>query len=233
MDNAAVILVEVGARHGQGAEDAVLAKLWKRFTRHSGDHFGGERIAAIGVEVARARNEVQLLLVKQQSQDLFLGDHVIQAPAGQGQRLPLVTDAARVLEQLAQGNRVFVIRQLRQVFVNLVLQRQLALLFEEHERHGRELFGHRCDVIDGLRRDGNIVLQIGQAVALLVHQLAVLDDGDRGARCAGLAPALEKIIHTFGAVFLREQADGSDGEEDEQFEQRQFLHDGEFAVRKD
>jgi hypothetical protein len=32
---------------------------------------------------------------------------------------------------------------------------------------------------------------------------------------------------------LREQADGSDGEEDEQFEQRQFLHDEEFAVRKD
>ena len=87
-------------------------------------------------------------------------------------------------------------------------------------------------MINRLRRDRNVVLEIGQPVAFLKHQLAVLDDGDRRPRCAGLTQGLKEIIQTFGAVILRIKDDGCAGEAEEQFERRQSLYDEDFPVRK-
>ena len=97
MDDATMVLVEVGASHGQGAKDALLAEIGKRLARHAGHHLGCQRITAIRVQVGCARGKVQLLLAKQQAQDLFLRNHVIQPPPRQGESLPLVANAAGVL----------------------------------------------------------------------------------------------------------------------------------------
>ena len=57
-------------------------------------------------------------------------------------------------------------------------------------------------MINRLRRDRNVVLQIGQPVTFLKHQFAVLDDRDGCPRCAGLAPGLKHLIQTLGSVIL-------------------------------
>ena len=87
-------------------------------------------------------------------------------------------------------------------------------------------------MINGLRRDRDVVFEIGQPVALLKHQLAVLDDRDRCPWCAGLVRGLKKVIQTFDAVILRKKDDWRTAEEEEQLERRQSLYDEMVPARK-
>ena len=72
-----------------------------------------------------AGNKVQFLLTEEQAQDLLLGDDVVEPPARQAKCLPLVANAACVLQQLTNGDWMSVIREFGQIFMEVIFQRKL------------------------------------------------------------------------------------------------------------
>ena len=58
---------------------------------------------------------------------------------------------------------------------------QLAIVHQQHDRHGGELLGARCQAEIGVRVDLAPGTQIGYAIATLEHDYSVLDD-EHGAR---------------------------------------------------
>src|SRR5258708_2995103 len=140
--------------------------------------------------------------MKQHAQDLFLRDDVVHAPAGEGEGLPLVAYAAGVLEKVADRDLVAVVRQLRQVLADVVLDRQFAFLFKEDQRHRGELLGNRRHMKYGVGRNEHVVLEIGGPVAFLVGELSVFYDSDRRAGRVEIVPGLENAVDAGSGVVL-------------------------------
>ena len=63
-----------------------------------------------------------------------------------------------------------------------VIDRQFAALLQEHYRGARKLFRNRSHAEYRVGRDWNAMLDVGQTVSSLVHDLAAVEYHDRGAR---------------------------------------------------
>ena len=127
--------------HAQGVEDALLGELGQRLGRHLLHHHRQQGVAAVAIEEPIAGREVQLGLLKQQAGDIAVSDHVVGPPSGEVQQVPLVTHAARVMQQLADRHHLAKVMQLRKVFADVVVQRQFSILDDEADREGGKLFG--------------------------------------------------------------------------------------------
>ncbi len=90
----------MGVLHGQWLEDTFRTEISEWFTAHALDDEGHERVACIAVEILRPWLEVQLLLLTHQFEHVFGLDDVIHAPAGSDQQLPLVAQAADVVDEV-------------------------------------------------------------------------------------------------------------------------------------
>ena len=84
--------------------------------------------------------------------------------------------------------------------MHIVVDGELALLLKEQDRRGGELLGHGGHMEDRLRRDGDVVVEVGHAVAVLVDDLAVLVDAQRAAGRIGAVPLLEDLVHLRGEI---------------------------------
>ena len=82
------ILMEVRACHAERPEDPLFAKQGKRFPAHALHDLREQCEASTGIEILRARREIQMLLTEQHAQNLVLADDVFHAPTGEGQGLP-------------------------------------------------------------------------------------------------------------------------------------------------
>ena len=65
--------------------------------------------------------EVELLLPSHQSGHVVRGEHVVRSPPGDAQELPLITDAAGVMAQLAERDRSSQVGHVVQVRLYLVV----------------------------------------------------------------------------------------------------------------
>src|ERR1700691_638017 len=75
----------------------------------------------------------------------------------------------------------------REIARNFVVKRELAI-FRQHENRGRrELLPDGTQLENGVRRDRNVQLDIGKAVALRFYEAAVADNSKRQARNVLLA----------------------------------------------
>jgi hypothetical protein len=69
-------------------------------------------------------------------------------------------------EEVFEGDRLAVGREVRQETGDRVGKRELAALGEEEDRGGGELLGDRADLEDVLGRDRHAELDVGEPVAL-------------------------------------------------------------------
>ena len=125
------------------------------------------------------------------------------APAGKAEQRPLVADTAGVIDQMSDRDCLPEVRQFRHVLPDLVVQCQLAVLREQQDRSGRELFRHRRDVEDGGRREAHVVVEIRHAVGAAQHGPAVLIDSHGAAWRAGDGKFLEDLIDARLAILWR------------------------------
>ena len=112
-----------------------------------------------------------------------------------------------MLEQVPDRDRRAEVVQLRQVFADVVVQRQLAVLLQEQDGERGELLGDGRDVKDCVGTDAGALFEVGQAVRLLVDQFPVAHhaDGTPG-RCLGV-PAGEHLVHAVGQLIRPPRGD--------------------------
>src|SRR5208282_673543 len=125
------------------------------------------------VEIVAARGKIQLLLAGDDGQGIVVGGDAVGVDSRQIHEGQVVAHAARMVQQVQDGDGLAVIGQLRNVLANVVVHGELALLLEQQDARGSELLGSRADVKDGLWRDGDVLFQVGQAVASGVDDLPV------------------------------------------------------------
>ncbi|EEF93638.1 hypothetical protein CATMIT_01731, partial [Catenibacterium mitsuokai DSM 15897] len=87
----------------------------------------------------------------------------------------VIAQAAGVLEQVAQGDGLAVVGQLGHVLAHVVVERELAVAFQQQHRGGGELLGGRADVEHGVGADRHAQFQVGLAVALVERDRAVAE----------------------------------------------------------
>src|SRR5215510_672770 len=126
----------------------------------------------------------------------------------------IVTKSARMVQQLEDGDPLpplRVVRQLRDIFADVVIEPQLTFFFEKKNARGRELFRNRTDVKDSLRRNRHISFDVCEAVSLGVDDLAIAVHTERAARRSRFCQISKDRIY-LGIGILRGTSDAC-GEE--------------------
>ena len=194
LDHPGEVVAPGRARHVQRLEDALAAEVGKRLPAHARHDDRREVVPAVAIRVARAGWEVERLLPAENVEDVRVCvDARGPGPAADASHAAPIPQAARVVQHVPDGERCAVIRQLRNMLAHRIVQRQLAILDEQQHRGGRELLRDRAGLEDRIGAIRRLVLEIGHAVALLQHILAIHADPNRAPR-RRLVPAREDLV---------------------------------------
>ncbi len=199
----------MGLVHAQGPEELRLRIVAQGLSRDALDCERQQRVARVAVEAFLTRGEVQLLLPSYQGENVALGDHIIHPPAGQSQQVPLVPQPAGVMDQVAQRDRLPEVRHFGHMPPNVIVERELALLGQQEDRHRSELLGDGSDVEDRGWADRDLVLEIGQAIAATIDHLTVPYHRQRAAGRVRLIPGCKQCIHLLSHGPLVAEESGS------------------------
>ncbi len=178
-------VVDEGAVHAQRLEDALPGEVGQGFSAGPRDDLAQQDVVRVTVGVLRARDEVESMGAENHFQLVLRAAGIGEFPAGEDGQPVGGPDAAGMVDQVADGHRLSVVGQLGQMPVDFIVQREFAILGQEQDAGGGELLGHRAEVEGGGRGDRGLVLQVGQAIALLEEDLAVLDYGHGAAGSIG------------------------------------------------
>jgi hypothetical protein len=111
----------------------------------------------------------------------------------------VVLDARCVSEKMPNSDAVPRLGRVGKILRDFVLESDLALLDQHHDRCGGELLGIRPDFINGRVRGRDVELKVGDAVTLGFDDFAIANNRDRDARdtpCSHLRA--DVIIHCVG-----------------------------------
>ena len=187
--------MEVAYLHAERLEDVRVGVLGKRHARRAFDSQREQGVPGVRVKVLVAGRKVQRLLAGDDAQDGLVVEGVLVSPAGEYHQRVDVAQAARVMEELPDRDGPAVYRQLRHVLPYIVVRPEFPLRDGEGGRHGGELLGNRACVEDRVRRDGRVVLEVGDTVPARVGDPAVLVDANRAAGRIGPVPLREDLVH--------------------------------------
>ena len=181
-DDRRVVVVEERLRHGERLEDPLFRVGAQRETGHPPHRRGEQGVARVAVLKVLSRREVERALPDHQVDDVAFGDHIAVTPAREREQMRLLSQTTGVGQEMTDGDRRPEIRKLRHVAADVIVERELALVLEEQDRHRCELLGDRPDVEDRGGGDQRPVLQTGQSVTAPVEGDAILRDQDRATR---------------------------------------------------
>ena len=207
--------VPVHARvaHADRLVDVALDVVRPPLATHLLDHEAGHGIREVGVLPPHRRGERSLSVGVQRAQLIFRRER---------ERLPVVArlalESRAVRQQLLDRDRAVVLAcRLRlepgQVGHDRIVEAQLSLLAQLHDRDGREQLAVRRHAEFGLRRHRELCLEVGEAEAggpdeLLVVHHADSDPRESAVRDLSLHPGGEE---TLGAQDVRVGGDGRGG----------------------
>src|SRR5262245_29496309 len=132
---------------------------------------------------------------------------------------------------MADGDAVPRLRRPVEVFADLVVEADLALLDEQHDPRGYELFADRPDFVNSLRPRGDVMFDVGQTVTFGLDDFAFLDHGERKSRNALLLhfgfDVIVNLVRANGGGLQRQQ---KNDEKREAFARHGFLLWEKFVV---
>ena len=98
------------------------------------------------------------------------------------------------MQEVANCDLVSIVRHLRDVCADIVIQGQLSLICEDRDTHRDKLFGDRTDPKDGLRRYRDVVIQVCQAITFGVDDPPIHEDPHHRTRSSRPIPFCEELI---------------------------------------
>src|SRR5260221_8003450 len=127
-------------RHTERLENIRGGEFWKRLAADALHDNRQKEESRIAVKPLAARFEVQILLANNHAKCVFVGGDAINVYAGEFKQREIIAKAARVVQQIQQRDLVAILRQLRDVFVNVVVHREFSLLLEKQDARAGDLF---------------------------------------------------------------------------------------------
>src|SRR5688572_22468592 len=109
-----------------------------------------------------------------------------------------------MMQQMTNRDAWPEVGQLRYVFPDIIIDRQLALLCQQHDCRGSELLRYRCNVEDRSWCNRHAVLEVGHAVPTSQDQLVLLHDAHGATwRLRTVVSAKDRINATLQDRLLR------------------------------
>src|SRR5579859_3905355 len=136
-------------------------------------------------------------------------------PAGNsGYRSPVAKSAAMV-HHMTKQDWSAIIGDFGNVLMDVVIQRQLALLFKQEDRCSRKLFGDGAGLADGSGGHRNMMFHIGHAPGFGINNLPVAADGQFASRSLRTV-SFEQSVNAPDGVRseLSESTEGKGGNQD-------------------
>ncbi|USX26352.1 hypothetical protein NHH73_27965 [Oxalobacteraceae bacterium OTU3CINTB1] len=132
-------------------------------------------VVTVAVAVCAAARESHRFHARDQRQDVGVAEVVVLVAAGLAlQELEIVGDAAAVVEQAAQRERLFEAGQLRQMGTDVVIEFDRARPHLRQNSRSHELLGFGREVVRRPGRKGHVQLQRRQTMMQLKDDFAVL-----------------------------------------------------------
>ena len=122
------VVVEPRVLHAERLEDVLVGKHSQRLPAHTSDDHTQQHITRIAVRILRARFEADVLLPREDLQDELFVVIAVGGKSGESDQWPIVADAAGVVQQMPDRDRVGVLGYLRYVFADVIVERQFSLL---------------------------------------------------------------------------------------------------------
>ncbi len=168
----------------------------KRLAADTLDDERHQEVAGVRVREGVARNVVEAALARDDGERILARGALGERAAAEQQQLDVAPEAAGMVHELAKRHGVGVGRQLGHVAAHAVVEGQPAVAGEQQQCEGGELLGRRGDVEHGVGVDAHAPLDVGEAIAGGMHELAAANDANGAAR---LHAALEPFKHGVGA----------------------------------
>ena len=147
----------------------------------------GERAAGIVVGSALANDRMERIFARRS-----FGE----GATAEQQEFDVAPKTADVVHELAQRHGTGVGRQLGDELADAIIEGEPAIAGEQQQCEGGELLGGRREVEHGVGVDAHALLDVGEAMAGGMHELAAFNDANRTAR---LNAAFELFKHGVGA----------------------------------
>ncbi len=160
---------EAGMVHAERRQNPSVGELGEGHARDPRHDQAQQDIVGVAVHPLRTGREVELALAADSVQQVLSVHDVFVAPAREVQQHLGIAQTAGLVDEVSDRDRLAEVRKLRHVPVNVVVQRELAVLDEQLNREGGDLLGHRSGVEDGVRRVRDPLLEIGHAVPASEH----------------------------------------------------------------
>ena len=194
-----VVAVHIpGVGHAQGLEDPLRRELAEGLAARSFHDDREEEEAGVAVEELRAGLEVRRLLPGEDVECVPVIGHRLFPDAAPLQEIDVVAEPAGVMQQVADRDRPEIARDFGEILLDLVVERQLPVLCQEHDGHRGELLGDRADVEHRPGRDRHAELDAGEPVSSGVGEPPVLHDAQGAARRSGGGERGEDRVHPHG-----------------------------------
>ena len=214
--DACEVVAPLRIRHAQRRKDALRGELCERHAAHALHHGAQQQEARVRVRVVVADGIIQRLLVRDQFEHIALRVHprTARPPLPRHEVAPFA-QPARMREQMPERDGAPVHRQLGQHRARVVVEAQLAVVHEQHDGRGGELFRHRARLQDGTGENGAVAGDVGHAVAAGEQHLTALRNADGASRRVGGVPRRENLVGHRGEVGVLSARGAGDGHEQE------------------
>ena len=121
-------------------------------------------------------------------------------PAGDPRHAAPVPETARVVHHVPERDGWTVVGHFGNVFAHVIVERELAVQDEQHDRRGSELLRDGASLEDRVGSVRNAVFEVGHPVRSFEDCEAVFRDADSAPRRVSRVPSGEDFIHTLPGV---------------------------------
>ena len=157
----------------QRFKDPVVQELPERLAGNLRDNQPQHYVRGIAVSPMRPWRKLTCGLPLQQSQDFLVLNLMRGGPCIGFHQVFVVRQSRRVRQQMAHSDGLPVRREIRQDFGQPPVVPQLVIVDQQHDGHGRKLFGEGCQAKVRFGIDGGQCSQIANPIASLEYGAAI------------------------------------------------------------
>ena len=176
------------------------------------DQPGQQPEAGIGIEVLAAGFEVQPFELAERLQHVGIGVGGVVSQAAQRHDHQVVANAAGVVDQMPDPDRIGPVREVGEMFPQRIFERQEPLILGDQHRRHRELLGDRGHPEDRIRGERDRVIQVRHSIGVLEHELPAPERAGRAAGRIVPVPLSEHFVQGGRRRLGRLGAPGAGGE---------------------
>ena len=164
--------------HSQRLKDFLAGKDRERFAGDSFNNQTQHKIIGVAIKILIARKEIEFVLTKNNVEINLLRLNIKRRPKpGKSQEFTSVFQTAGLMQQVFDRNLVSIVGKFRYIFMDIIIERKLSLLFKQQYSSSGKLFRNGTRFYNRIIVKWYSMFQIRHSPCMRKNNLAVATDG--------------------------------------------------------